>query len=148
MDGARAYADGGDERDARRLLATRCGAANPVSGGMATTASSTLLGVLIAEGKSAEAERVLAQLGDNVGLDEHDRLARRIAMTWVRAGDFAHAEQVIAGDSSTAGLDLRGRLRLFRGDLAGANDLLKAAGPFDEEREQAGLGKRVSLPGR
>jgi thioredoxin-like negative regulator of GroEL len=104
---------------------------------MATTASATLLGVLIAEGKPAEAEKVLAQLGTNIGFDEHDRLARRIAMAWVRAGDFTRAEQVIAPDSSVAGLDLRGRLRVFVGDLAGASDLLKQAGPYDDEREQS-----------
>jgi len=136
MDAARTYADVGDERDARRLLAAV--ASNPAApGGMATAASSTLLGVLIAEGKAAEAERVLAELGAKVSADEHDRLARRIAMAWVRDGDFARAERLIAADSSTDGFDLRGRLRVFRGDLAGANDLLKQAGPYDEEREQA-----------
>ena len=136
MDAARTYADAGDERNARRLLALV--ASNPAAPlGMATAASATLLGVLIAEGKAADAERVLAELGQNVGADEHDRLARRIAMAWVRGGDFAHAETMIAADSSTNGFDLRGRLHLFRGDLAGANDLLKVAGPYDDERDQA-----------
>ena len=142
LDAARAYADGGDERNARRLLAQV--AANPAApGGMATTASATLLGVLIAEGKGADAERVLGELGSNLGMDAHDKLARRIAMIWVRTGDFGRAEQLIATDSSTAGLDLRGRLRLFVGDLAGASDLFKQAGPYDEEREQSL--ERVSL---
>ncbi len=47
------------ERNARRLLGAV--ASNPAApGGMATTASATpLLGVLIAEGKAAEAEKVL-----------------------------------------------------------------------------------------
>jgi hypothetical protein len=136
MDAARAYADAGDERSARRVLGLV--AANPAApGGMATTASATLLGVLIAEDKPEEAEKVLTQLGTNIGFDEHDRLARRIAMAWVRAGNFARAEQVIAADSSVAGLDLRGRLRVLVGDLAGASDLLKQAGPYDDEREQS-----------
>lgn len=136
MDAARLFADAGDERNARRLLAVVAG--NPAApSGMATTASSTLLGVLIAEGKAADAERVLIELGDKLGADEHDKLARRIAMAWVRAGDFAKAEQLIAADSSTAGFDLRGRLDAYRGDLAGASDMLKLAGPYDEEREQA-----------
>jgi thioredoxin-like negative regulator of GroEL len=136
MDAAHAYADAGDERNARRLLGAV--ASNPAApGGMATTASSTLLGVLIAEGKAAEAEKVLGELGNKVDADEHDRLARRIAMAWARSGDFARAEQVISADSSTDGYDLRGRLRLFRGDVAGANDLLKFAGPYDDAREQS-----------
>lgn len=136
MDAARAYADAGDDHNARRLLGIV--ASNPAApGGMATAASATLLGVLIAEGKDAEAERVLTELGTKVDADEHDRMARRIAMGWVRDGDFARADQLIAGDSSTEGFDLRGRLRLFRGDLAGANDLLKQAGPYGEQREQS-----------
>jgi len=136
MDAAREYADAGDERNARRILAQV--ASNPAApGGMASTASATLLGVLIAEGKAAEAERVLGELGQTLGLDEHDRLARKIAMQWVRSGEFGRAEALIAADSSTAGFDLRGRLRLFVGDLAGANDLLKQAGPYDDAREQA-----------
>lgn len=136
LDAARAFADAGDQRNARRLLAAV--SENPAApGGMMTTASATLLGVLIAEGKGVEAERVLAELGSSLGLDEHDRLARRIAMIWVRTGDFSRAERTIAGDSSTAGLDMRGRIRLFVGDLAGASDLLKQAGPFDDDRAQA-----------
>ena len=136
MAAARAFADAGDERNARRVLAVI--AASPAApGGMATAASTTLLQVLIAEGKPAEAERALGELGSKVDVDEHDRLARRVALAWVRSGDLARAEQLIVRDSSVQGFDLRGRLRLFRGDLAGANDLLKQAGPYDEEREQA-----------
>ena len=136
LDAARAFADAGDERNARRLLSAVSD--NPAApGGMTTTASATLLGVLIAEGKGAEAERVLGELSSSLGMDDHDRLARRIAMLWARTGDFARAEKLIAPDSSTAGLDLRGRFRLFVGDLAGANDLLKQAGPFDDDREQS-----------
>lgn len=136
MDAARAYADAGAERDARRLLAQIAGdsAAPP---GLATAASSTLLGVLIAEGKAAEAERVLTDLGPSLDLDERDRQTRRVAMSWARNGDLVRAQRVVAGDSSVAGFDLRGRLRLFAGDVAGAAQLLQAAGPYDDERETA-----------
>lgn len=136
MEAARAYADAGDERNARRVLAVV--STNPAApGSMSTATSTTLLQVLIAEGKAAEAERALAALGNQLDPDEHDRLARKVAMAWVRAGEFSRAGELIVHDSSTQGFDLRGRLRLFRGDLAGANDLLKQAGPYDEEREQA-----------
>ncbi len=61
MEAARAYADAGDEAAARRLLAKV--AADPAApSGMATTASATLLGVLLAEGRADEADRVLTQL--------------------------------------------------------------------------------------
>ncbi|HEY4322018.1 MAG TPA: hypothetical protein VGM77_12680 [Gemmatimonadales bacterium] len=136
MEAAHSYADAGDERNARRLLdqVARTPGGAP---GNSTMAATALLGVMIAEGKSAEAERALAALGTHVDADEHDRLARRIAMSWVRQGDFARADQVIAHDSSTTAFDLRGRLRLYLGDLSGANDLLKYAGPYDDDRELA-----------
>lgn len=136
MDGARAYADAGAERDARRLLAMVASDADAPSG-MATTASSTLLGVLIAEGKPAEAERVLSDLGTALDADERDHQLRRIAMAWALSGNLARAEQVAAADSSVAGFDLRGRLRLFAGDLAAAGALLQEAGPYDDVREMA-----------
>lgn len=136
MDAARAYADAGSEKDARRLLA-QVAADSEAPVGIATTASSTLLGVLIAEGKPGEAERILADLGSSLDLDERDHQTRRIAMAWARLGDLDRAQAVVANDSSIAGYDLRGRLRLFAGDLAGAGQLLQAAGPYDDERETA-----------
>ena len=136
MDAARAYADAGAERDARRLLA-QVAADSSAPAGLATVASSTLLGVLIAEGKAAEAERLLSDLGPALDSDERERQTRRVAMAWARNGDLGQAQRVVAGDSSVAGLDLRGRLQLFAGDAAGAAKLLQAAGPYDEEREAA-----------
>jgi hypothetical protein len=142
LDAARAYADAGDESNARRMLAAV--AASPAApAGLSSTASATLLGVLIAEGKPAEAEQMFDRLRDSLLLDDRDLAARRIAMAWVRSGDIARAGKLVAADSSIEGLDLRGRLRLYRGDLARANDLLKAAGPFDDTRGEAL--ERVSL---
>lgn len=133
---ARAYADGGDERNARRLLSL-VAADVKAPPGAATGASSALLGVLIVEGKAAEAEAVLARLAPSLGLDQRDRDRRRIAMAWARDGEFDRADRMVAADSSVAGFDLRGRLRLYRGDLAGATLLLKEAGPIDDDRELA-----------
>ena len=136
LEAARAYADGGAERDARRLL----GAAStdplaPAATNEATAAA--MLGVLLAEGKPAEAEKVLQKLAPSLLIDERERETRRLAMAYARSGNFAHAEELMAADSSIAGLDLRGRLRLFAGDLVQATTLLKAAGPYDDEREHA-----------
>ena len=136
LDAARAYADGGDEQNARRLLA-RVSADPSAPQGMATKASTTMLGVLIAEGKAAEAERVLTQLAPALSPDERDAAKRRVANAWIRAGDLAHAEALVVADSSVEGLDLVGRIHLYRGDLAGATMALRAAGPFDDERSEA-----------
>jgi tetratricopeptide (TPR) repeat protein len=96
-----------------------------------------MLGVLLAEGKPAEAEKVLQRLAPTLLVDDRERETRRLAMAFARSGNFAHAEELTAADSSIAGLDLRGRLRLFAGDLVQATALLKAAGPYDDEREHA-----------
>ncbi len=136
MDAARALADAGDDKAARRLLAIV--AADPYApAGMATSASSALLGVLLAEGKAAEAEQVLGELSSSLDADERERQQRRVAMAYARRGDFARADIVIASDSSVAGFDVRGRVRLLQGDLAGAVSFFTLAGPYDEEREHA-----------
>jgi tetratricopeptide (TPR) repeat protein len=136
LDAARAYADGGAEGEARRLLAAVAADSNAPAGA-ATGASVTLLGVLIAEGKAAEAEGVLASLAPSMDMDGRDKERRRIALAWAKRGDFDRADALVAGDSSVAGFDMRGRLRLYRGDLANATLLLKEAGPFDEDREHS-----------
>lgn len=136
LDAARAHADGGNERDARRLLALVAADADAPPGA-ANGASGTLLGVLIAEGKAAEAEQVLASLASSLDMDGRDKERRRIAMAWAKGGNFDRADALVSGDSSVAGFDLRGRLKLYRGDLAGATLLLQEAGPFDDDRDLA-----------
>ncbi|MEO5826086.1 MAG: hypothetical protein ABIR59_09380 [Gemmatimonadales bacterium] len=136
MDAARAYADAGDEADARRLLAVV--AADPAApDGIATTASATLLGVLLAEGRAEEADRVLTQLLPLLDADERERQSRRVALAHARRGNFARADTIVSSDSSVAGFDLRGRIRLLQGDLAGAIEFLRIAGPYDTQREHA-----------
>lgn len=136
MDAARAYADAGDEANARRLLAVV--AADPAAPeGIATSASATLLGVLLAEGRADEADRVLAQLLPSLDADERERQSRRVAMVHARRGNFVRADALVAPDSSVAGFEVRGRIRLLRGDLAGAMEFLRLAGPYDTQREHA-----------
>jgi tetratricopeptide (TPR) repeat protein len=105
--------------------------------GMATTASSALLGVLLAEGKAAEAESLLVTLRPLQTMDDRDRDARRVALAWARAGEIGKGEALIAADSSVAGFAMRGVLRAFAGDLAVASVWLELAGPYDDEREHA-----------
>lgn len=142
MDAARAWADAGEERQARRLLADV--ASDPAAPeGMATAASSTLLGVLLAEGRPAEAESLLVRIAPSLSLDDRDRDTRRVAMAWARAGEVARGERLLANDSSVAGFAARGVLRAFAGDLANAAEWLKAAGPYDDD--QGAAVERVAL---
>jgi predicted Zn-dependent protease len=55
----------------------------------------------------------------------------------VHSGDLARAESIIAADSSVDGLALSGQIRLYRGDIAGAVQRFKAAGPFAGDRVEA-----------
>lgn len=136
MEAARAHADGGDEATARRVLGQV--AADPLAAGdIATSASTTLLGVLIAEGRAAEAESLYVQLRGALSLDDQEREQRRIALAWARSGNVARGEALLEADSTVTGFDTRGRLRAFAGDLATATAFLRIAGPWDESRDVA-----------
>lgn len=136
MEAARAHADAGDESAARGVLGKV--ASDPLAAGeIATSASTTLLGVLIAEGRPAEAESLYVQLRGALSLDDQEREQRRIALAWARAGNVARGEALLEADSTVAGFDTRGRLRAFAGDLKTATAFLRIAGPWDEHREVA-----------
>jgi thioredoxin-like negative regulator of GroEL len=136
LDAAQAFADAGDAEAARRMLA---GVTNDsvASGPAASDAATTIIGVLVKEGKPEEAERKLAELKPTLASEDWLALRRRVAWGWVRAGKLDRADSMVAGDSSVDGLALAGRLRLFRGDVAGAVSLLEQAGPFAGTREEA-----------
>jgi len=136
LDAAQAFADGGDQLSARRLLATLAAdsAAPPF---LAASATSTLVGVLVDEGKVEEADRRYRELAPHLGNEDRERLALRIAQAWVREGRLSRADSLIAADSSVDALAVRGRIALFRGDLAVARSMLSDAGPFTGERPAA-----------
>lgn len=136
MEAARAHADAGDEPAARRVLARV--ATDPLAAGdIATAASTTLLGVLIAEGRPAEAESLYVLVRGALSLDDQEHEQRRIALAWARTGNIARGEALLEADSTVAGFDMRGRLRAFAGDLNTATAFLRMAGPWDERREAA-----------
>lgn len=136
LEAAQAFADAGDEAAARRLLGGvtgDAGAATAIAAGAATT----LVSVLLKEGKIEEAERKLDQLRPTLVSEDWLALRRGVAWGWVRAGKLGRADSVIAPDSSVEGLALAGRLRLLHGELDSAAALLKLAGPYAGTREEA-----------
>ncbi len=136
LDAAQAYLDGGDRASARRTLASLADdGQTPAT--LSASASGTLLRLLVDEGKIDEAERSLAQYRGVLSSQEMASLTRRVALGWARAGKLDRAEALAAADSSVEGLALRGQLRLFQGDIAGAVELLRAAGPYAGTREEA-----------
>jgi thioredoxin-like negative regulator of GroEL len=104
---------------------------------VASDAATTLVTVLISEGKIDQAAKQLAELQPKLAADEYDGLRRRVAMGWLKAGDLVRADSAVARDSSIEGLALSGRIRLYRGDLRGAAELFQAAGPYAGDRSEA-----------
>lgn len=141
-DAARAFADAGRPAEARRMLAA-LSADSAAPAALQAGASMTLIGLLVEEGKLADAEARIEASRASLSAADRAELLRRIALGWARQGNLDRAEQMGAADSSVAGLALQGRLRLFRGDVAGARAALQAAGPFAGGREAAA--ERVAL---
>jgi tetratricopeptide (TPR) repeat protein len=136
LEAAQAYADAGDQQSARRMLSKL--AADPgASAAMAASATSTLVSVLVAEGKLEEAGRQFEQLKGALAEEERQQLGLRVAEGWIKLGRLDRAERIVANDSTVEGFATRGRIRLFLGDLRGAAELLRYAGPFAGVREAA-----------
>ncbi len=136
LDAARAYVAAGDRAAARRMLtriADDAGAAPVVAAG----ATGTLIDLLISEGKVSEASSQLEQYRATLPVDEYLRLRRSVAARWAQSGDIAKAETLLAADSSVEAMALMGRIRLYAGDLKGASDLWKQAGPYAGTREES-----------
>jgi hypothetical protein len=136
LEAAQAYTAAGDRVAARRMLGGLADdRAAPQS--VASDAATTLVGVLVSEGKLEEAAKRLAELRPRLSADEYDALRRRLASGWMKEGDLVRADSAIAADSSVEGLALSGRIRLYRGDITGAMDRFKAAGPYAGDRAEA-----------
>jgi len=136
---ARAYADAGDRESARRVLdrVARDPAASP---GTAASAAATLVRILIAEGRLAEADTRFEELAGTVTSEERRRLSHLLARGWFAKGELARAGRLLVRDSTVDGLALLARLRLFEGDLRGAMEALMASGPYAGERQDATSG--------
>ena len=136
LEAAQAYSAAGELHSARRMLAgmtEQPGESDAFSSG----AASTLVAVLIDDDKLTEAGQRLEELRPNLASDEYLDLRRRIAYGWIRLGELGRADTLLGADSSVDGLALSGRLRLYRGDLAGAVESFKAAGPYAGDRSEA-----------
>ena len=136
LEAARAYTAAG-ERDAARRMLIGIADDRDAPGTIASGATTTLVQVLIGEGKLDEAAQRLAAHRGEMGGEEYALLQRRLALGYVQSGQLPRAEAAIAGDSTVDGLALSGRVHLYGGDVAGAIERFKAAGPFAGERAEA-----------
>jgi hypothetical protein len=100
-------------------------------------AEAALVGVLIADGQLDAAERRLAAESGVLGGDDRAALRMQLARARVARGELDRAAAVLSGDSSVAALAELGWIALYRGDLRGASDAFRAAGPYAGERAAA-----------
>lgn len=127
VEAARAYAEGGDPAEARRVL--RGMADDPrAPADVAVSTTTALVELYAREGNAAEAERLLAQARSRLTGSEAERLAIVVARAWITAGELARAESAVADDPSLAADDVRGWVALYQGRLADARPLLRGAG--------------------
>jgi tetratricopeptide (TPR) repeat protein len=128
--------DGGDRVAARAAL-ERLTTDSLAPADAKSMAEAALVGVLIADGQLDAAERRLAAESGVLGGDDRAALRMQLARARVARGELDRAAAVLSGDSSVAGLAELGWIALYRGDLRGASDAFRAAGPYAGERAAA-----------
>jgi hypothetical protein len=133
----RALLEGGD-RAAARLALERLAGDTLAAPDAQALAEAALLDVLIADGQLDVAERRLAA-GARALLGGEDRGALRLALARarIRRGELDRAAAALGDDSSVAAIAQRGWIALYRGELRGASDAFRAAGPFAGDRAAA-----------
>ena len=136
IEAARAFVEAGDRGAAERMLARIAQETDPNQQN-AATAISTLIRVMAESGRVDEAEERFNEWVDRLPRDDVPMLRDRIVWGWITEGDLDRAEQMLAADSTVQTLALRGWLTLYRGDLRGATDYFRLAGPRAGSREEA-----------
>ena len=136
LEAAQAYSAAGDRDAARRMLS---GLADDRSapGAVSSGAGTALVTVLIGEGNLSEASRRLGQLRTQLSGEEHARLSRALVRAYIGKGELDRADSALGRDSTIEGFALAGRIRLYRGDLDGAVESFKQAGPYAGDRADA-----------
>ena len=136
LESARAYAAAGDRPAARRML-TRIAGDSEGGPAVQAGATATLIDLLVGEGKADEASTQLERYRALLPVEDYLRLRRAVAARWGQLGEIGRAEATLEADSSVEAFALRGRFRLYAGDLKGASEMWKVAGPFAGTREEA-----------
>src|SRR6266566_346240 len=104
-----------------------------------SVAQSALLQVLIADG-GVQLDVAEKQLADpNTRLSADDRAALRLALARARIarGELDRATAALGDDSSVTAVAQRGWIALYRGDLKGAMESFRLAGPYATDRAAA-----------
>src|SRR5881398_1979173 len=132
---ARAFLGAGDRVGARRELA-QVAADSTAPPDAQALAQSALVEALIDDGQLPEAA---TRIGADSRISGDDRAALRLklARARIQRGELDLADSVLLGDSSVDALALRGWVALYSGDMKGAEQLFRAAGPYAGDRRDA-----------
>ncbi len=136
LEAAQAYSAAGDRDAARRMLAGLADDRTAPSA-VASGAAGALVTVLIGEGKLDEAGRRMRELRPQMTGEEHAQLSRSLVAAYIGQGELARADSALGRDSTIEGFALGGWIKLYRGDLKGAVEAFKDAGPYAGERADA-----------
>jgi tetratricopeptide (TPR) repeat protein len=136
LEAAQAYSAAGDRDAARRMLAGLADDRTAPSA-VASGAAGALVTVLIGEGRLDEAGRRLTELRRQMSGEEYAQLTRSLVGAYIRQGALARADSALGRDSTVEGFALGGWIKLYRGDLKGAVESFKDAGPYAGDRADA-----------
>jgi len=126
--------DGGDRAAARKVLEGLATDRN-VPGEANAMAQAALLQVLIADGQLDVVEQRLG--GSALTGDDRAALRLDLAKARIARGELDRAEAALGNDSSVAAIAQRGWIDLYRGDLKGAMEAFRMAGPYATDRAAA-----------
>jgi tetratricopeptide (TPR) repeat protein len=142
LEAARAFADAGELGAARRLL-DRIGIDTSSGSVEGSAAMAAFVRVLAESGRLDEAEQRYRDWESRLHGDDAAQLRLVIAWACVTRGELDRAEELLAGDSSVAGLAVSGWVALYRGELAEARVRFRAAGPY--ARTRAEITRRAAM---
>jgi tetratricopeptide (TPR) repeat protein len=130
--------EGGDRAAARKVLEELTSDRTVPSEAQAV-AQAALLEVLIADGQLDVVEQRLSGGASGGGLTADDRADLRLALAKARIarGELDRADAALGNDSSVAAIAQRGWIDLYRGDLTGAMEAFRIAGPYATDRAAA-----------
>ena len=127
--------DGGDRAAARKVL-EGLATDHSVPGEANAMAQAALLQVLIADGQLDVVEQRLAA-GTVLTADDRAALRLDLAKARIARGELDRAAAALGNDSSVAAIAQRGWIDLYRGDLKGAMEAFRMAGPYATDRAAA-----------
>ncbi len=136
LEAAQSFADGGDLRAAQRML-QRLSLGSGGPDGDAAQTMAVLIRVLADAGRVDEAEAHYREWGPRLRGTDVELIREKLAWARVAQGRLDRAEELIGADSSVGVEAVRGWIALYRGDLRGATERFREAGPYAQSREEA-----------